>query len=132
MDSMNELLKKAPLRLREENKEGKEEVKYCLIMYWLCKEHSIKTPLERYVFSTIENMTRHNEYCIYKIEQLAEYSGGDEADIAATLEQLERNGLIESGFVKKSPGWRLTTEVRKSANFIKGKIDRYGKDPKRS
>jgi hypothetical protein len=133
MDSINELLKKKmPPQLQEKNKENKEEVKYCLIMYWLCKEYSIQTPLEKYIFSTIENMTRHNEYCIYKIERLAEYSGGNESDIAATLERFESNNIIESGFVKKTPGWRLTAQVRKFANFTKGKIDRYGKDPKRS
>ncbi len=101
-------------------------------MHSLCKKYDVKEPLERHLFSIIENMTRHNQYCLYKLGQLAEYSGGNESDIAATLERLEKDNIIESGFVKKTPGRRLTAEVRKSANFIKAKIDRFGKDPKRS
>ena len=132
MKKLEGYLENIPTRPQDEKENDRESVKYSLIMHSLCKQYEITEPLERHIFSILENMTRRNQYCLYKLEQLAEYSGGSESDIAATLEKLKRNTVIESGFVKKTPGWRLTAGVRKSANFIKGKIDRYGKDPKRS
>ncbi len=107
-----------------------EDTKYSLILHGLCKKYGVTCSLERHVFSIIENMSRHGILCLYKTDKFVEYSGGTGDEIETVLISLEERGLIEKGKLKTTPGWRLTKEVRKSADFLKDKIDRLGKDRK--
>ncbi len=108
-----------------------DDTKYSLVMHGLCKKYDIKTSLERHIFSIIENMSRSG-LCLYKLEQLSEYSGGTPEEIGVVLSDLERQGRIAKGKLKQTNGWRLTDDVRKSANWFKDKIGRFGKDHRKS
>ena len=107
-----------------------EDTKYSLILHGLCRKYVISSPLERHVFSIIENMSRHGALCLYKTDKFVEYSGGTASEVETVLSNFEERGLIEKGKLKTTPGWKLTKEVRRSADFLKDKIDRLGKDPK--
>ncbi|MCX6819876.1 MAG: hypothetical protein NT019_01105 [Candidatus Adlerbacteria bacterium] len=98
-----------------------DDAKYSLIMHGLCKKYGVKEPLERHIFSIIENMSR-NMLCVYKLEQFAKYSGGTPEEIERVLEKLEHRNCIVRGKAKQTNGWRLTEEVRRSAKWFKEAI----------
>lgn len=108
-----------------------DEAKYTLVMHGLCKQYGVVEPVGRHVFSIIENMSRHGRICLYTHETLAKYSGGNEQEIEAVLRILAGKEVIVSSKLKQTKGWKLSDEVRRQADRIKGKIDRFGKDPKK-
>lgn len=105
-----------------------DEAKYSLVMHGLCKKYGVADPLGRHVLSIIENMSRHGRLCLYPPEKLTEYSGGKVEDVESVLSQLENRSIIKKGKMKSTDGWKLEDRVRRSADFLKEKIDRLGKD----
>ena len=105
-----------------------DDTKYSLIMHGRCKKYGIRDPLERHIFSIIENMSRSGRPCLYKLESFMAYSGGSESDIESTLQRLESSGIIIRAKVKATNGWKLSEDVQKSAVLFKRKISQPRKD----
>ena len=100
-----------------------DDTKYTLVMHGLCKKYKVESPLARHIFSILENMSRYGRPCLYTNLRLSEYSGGSEADIETLLQLFESGGIIEQKMLKQTRGWKLTNEVRASADWIKQKIE---------
>ena len=126
MKKIGELLPNMPPRIPDDP----DDTKYSLVMHGLCKKYGIKEPLERHIFSIIENMSRYGRPCLYTLQKFVAYSGGSERDIESTLQRLESNGIIARTMLKTTKGWKLTEDVQKSAVWFKEKIGRFGKDRK--
>ena len=107
-----------------------DDSKYTMVLHGLCKKYGIKDPLGRHILSIIENMSRRGRVCLYRLETLAEYSGGSELEIEATLQRLESKDIIVGTKLKKTNGWKLAEEVRKHANWLKQNIDHLAKESK--
>ena len=105
-----------------------EDELYTMVMIGLCKKYSITSPLARLVFSTLENMSRGSHICLFKPEKFAKYSGGSETEIETMLQRFENEHIIERAKLKKTNGWKLTAEVRRSAKEFKLHIDGAAKN----
>lgn len=100
-----------------------DDIKYSLVMHGLCKRYGVKDPLEKHIFSIIENMSRNGGMCLYGVEKMIEYSGGAAPEIERALSNLQAKELIVRGKLRTTNGWKLSLEVRRQANWFKAKID---------
>jgi hypothetical protein len=97
---------------------------YTLVIHKLCEKFAIKTPLDKLVFSLIENMSRIMPLCLYKPDKIAVLTGGTVEEVEDILSKLANRNIIEKGVLGTTKGWRLTAEVRMSAKEYKSEIDR--------
>ena len=102
--------------------DDKEDAKYTMVIHSLCKMYDIKDPLDRHVFSILENMSRGNKVCAYLPKRFAEYSGGSELQIETIIQRLKDDGIITEGKWGHTNGWKLTDDVRESAEWFKKAI----------
>lgn len=126
MKQVGKILENRP----EQPRSDSDDTTYTLVMHGLCKKYGIEHALEKIVFSTIESMSR-GRLCLFNPEKLKRYSGGTVSEVRRVLDRLQSDGIIVPGKANYTNGWRLADDVRRSANVIKAKIGRMGKDPKR-
>lgn len=108
-----------------------DDRKYSLIMHGLCKKYGVNEPLERHIFSIVENMSR-NMLCVLKPEQFAKYSGGTPEEVERVLQRLEHKDCIVRGKAKQTDGWKLAEDVRRSARWFKQNIELKAKNAQKS
>jgi len=124
MQRLGDMMPPLPPRPDTSQPSDPDEAKYSLVMHGLCKKYDVRKPLERHIFSIIENMSRSGRLCLYPPAKLVTYSGGDISEVETALHDLESRQLIERARMKSTNGWKLTGHVRESAKHFKVLIDR--------